>query len=455
MYESNTGTSSNGLGAHFFAGVTNQGTIRRCVIAFDLAGDIPGGSTINNVTLTLNMSKSAHAGTEDMSLHKLLADWGEGGSNAAGEEGSGTSSATGDATWIHTFFDTSSWAAAGGDFESAASVTTNVGSNNSPYQWRSTAQMVADVRDWLDDPSGNFGWLLMGNESTQPTAKRFDSKDNSNANVRPVLEVDFTPPILATSTLDHLVCLIESSQAGTSSAAMGVGKFTINTQANTLNYTISFGGLSSGETAAHIHGFAAPGLPADVLHTLPAGNSKSGVWNYEEGQEQDILAGKTYVNIHSTNYSGGEIRGQLVSMVARLDTSQANDPTNDSPVDAKQNPMNGHWYAAIDESVMWDEARAAAESLVFNGKQGHLATLTSAEENDWVFNNLPNNFSFWLGGIQVPAGAAPNDGWQWITDESWSYTNWSSGEPNDAGAGNEDRLVVFPNTGRWNDANEA
>lgn len=95
------------------------------------------------------------------------------------------------------------------------------------------------------------------------------------------------------------------------SLGQGIAFCTIDTGANTLSYEIAFGGLGSGESAAHIHGFAAPGVPAGVLHALPAGSPKTGTWNFLETQEANILAGLTYVNIHSTGFPGGEIRGQI------------------------------------------------------------------------------------------------------------------------------------------------
>jgi hypothetical protein len=51
--------------------------------------------------------------------------------------------------------------------------------------------MVADVQSWLDDPSTDFGWLIKGNEAGMGTVKRFDSKDNSDPNVLPILEIEF------------------------------------------------------------------------------------------------------------------------------------------------------------------------------------------------------------------------------------------------------------------------
>lgn len=94
--------------------------------------------------------------------------------------------------------------------------------------------------------------------------------------------------------------------------ASGSGNFTIDTAANTLSFNINFSGLSSAETSAHIHGPAATGANAPILFTLPPGAVKNGIWNYPENLEADILAGRTYVNIHSLLFPNGEIRGQIL-----------------------------------------------------------------------------------------------------------------------------------------------
>ena len=80
-YDPAEGDHSNGAGFHFFAGENGEGEVRRGVLAFDIAGTIPPGSTITAVSLTLNMSMTP-AGPETVELHKLLADWGEGTSHA-------------------------------------------------------------------------------------------------------------------------------------------------------------------------------------------------------------------------------------------------------------------------------------------------------------------------------------------------------------------------------------
>src|SRR5437773_11215909 len=76
-YDPTEGDLSNALGFHFFAGETAMGELRRGVIAFDIAGSVPAGSTITAITLSLNMSQTALEIERVIELHKLLADWGE------------------------------------------------------------------------------------------------------------------------------------------------------------------------------------------------------------------------------------------------------------------------------------------------------------------------------------------------------------------------------------------
>jgi hypothetical protein len=187
-YDPLDGDKSNALGLHFFAGETAMAELRRGVLAFDVAGNIPPGSTITAVTLSLNMSKTPLDDPRTVELHNLLADWGEGTSIASGEEGDGAPATPNDATWRHRFFDTVFWTNEGGDFSATISASQSVGPIG-PYTW-SSAQMVADVQSWLDNPASNFGWLVLGDESTILTSKRFDTRESASP---PVLTIQYIP----------------------------------------------------------------------------------------------------------------------------------------------------------------------------------------------------------------------------------------------------------------------
>ncbi len=190
LYEDSLGLLSNGAGQFLFAGVTNQPLKRRTLLHFDIVGSqIPAGATIDSVTLSLHMSRT-NAGPTTVRLHLVTTAWGEAGSDASGAEGPGTAAQTGDATWLHTFFTASQWTIPGGDFATAESASTNVQVAGF-YTW-SSAAMVADIQNWLDNSAGNFGWVLIGDESAPITAKRFDSRENGVAGNRPVLNVYYT-----------------------------------------------------------------------------------------------------------------------------------------------------------------------------------------------------------------------------------------------------------------------
>ena len=189
LYENVEGLISNGSGEYLFAGKTGTGAIRRGLVAFDIAQSIPAGSRVTSATLTLHLSRSAAGGPESVDLHTLLADWGEGTSDAPANEGAGVAATPGDATWIHAFSDAVLWTSPGGDFSQTVSASQSVDVIGF-YSW-SGAGLVADVQSWLDNPQGNFGWVLIGNEAVAQTAKRFDTHENVEPSFRPQLSVQY------------------------------------------------------------------------------------------------------------------------------------------------------------------------------------------------------------------------------------------------------------------------
>jgi hypothetical protein len=128
----------------------------------------------------------------------------------------------------------------------------------------------------------------------------------------------------------------------------GAGQATVvlDPTANTLHVQVSFSGLTSGTTASHIHccvPAAPPALPGNLLvatttptfpdfplgatsgtydHILDLTLSSSynpafvtaegGVPQAEAALIAALESGANYLNIHTTNFPGGEIRGALV-----------------------------------------------------------------------------------------------------------------------------------------------
>lgn len=159
---------------------------------------MPAGALVERVDLTLNVSQVREDSPRSFALHRVLTRWGEGSSDAgtggASHGGGGGAQATpGDATWTWAVMDTASWNTPGGDFAPAPSAAAAVGPLG-PAAWSSTAELVADVQAWVDDPSRNFGWALVGDESQPGTAKRFDSRENPASGLRPQLTVVYRIP---------------------------------------------------------------------------------------------------------------------------------------------------------------------------------------------------------------------------------------------------------------------
>jgi len=209
LYESATGDLSNGKGDYLFSGTTASGEIRRTLLQFDLS-DIPQGAEIENVELTLVMNRTI-SGAMTMTLHEVLTAWGEGSSDAGGQEGGGGDAMEGDATWIHTFYPDQNWNSSGGDYGSTVISEVDVNAEDT-YTWSTTPEFTALVQKWLDTPDENFGLILVGNESGTGTAKRFSSRHNPTEGDRPVLKIDYTGEATSTDLIAERPGRIELHQ---------------------------------------------------------------------------------------------------------------------------------------------------------------------------------------------------------------------------------------------------
>lgn len=135
---------------------------------------------------------------------------------------------------------------------------------------------------------------------------------------------------------------------------------------------------------------------------------------------------------------------------------------------------NGHYYELVmpdapqstADNFSWFDARDAAAASQFNGAFGHLATITSFGEDEFLRTTFEGNiqirdFPHGLPGDFVWIGLTDQDSegqYTWITGEAFSYSHWASTEPNNLG--DEDFVHIWRryengnNDGwSWNDKN--
>jgi hypothetical protein len=119
-------------------------------------------------------------------------------------------------------------------------------------------------------------------------------------------------------------CTIDALQEvpPNASPASGSGFFVLNNAGTALTYSITFQNLTANRIAEHFHSPGLPGVNAGVVRTIAGGGGTSGtdigVWLSSDAQPltptrvAELLAGKMYVNVHTGNFPGGEIRGQIL-----------------------------------------------------------------------------------------------------------------------------------------------
>jgi hypothetical protein len=135
--------------------------------------------------------------------------------------------------------------------------------------------------------------------------------------------------------------------------------------------------------------------------------------------------------------------------------------TTVNPAGFFYNGTNGHFYRPISTGTTYTNARAAALNTTFKGQTGYLVTITSSDEDAFVFNNVPQTNIWFALTDEIVEGqwridAGPEKGTLIKTSNGQTagnivgqYNNWAGGEPNNAG--NEDYAVTKWNGSQWND----
>ncbi len=173
------------------------------------------------------------------------------------------------------------------------------------------------------------------------------------------------------------------------------------------------------------------------------------------GNKTRLVVTGTMANINtalaSLKVNTGSVRGNVTLSVA----------ATVNPTGYFYNGVNGHFYRPISTGATYTNARTLSSQQTFKGQQGYLVTITSADEDAFIYNNVPQNQIWFALTDEVTEGrwvidAGPELGTVIKTSNGQTagniqgqYNNWAGGEPNNSG--NEDYAVTKWNGTQWND----
>jgi len=163
------------------------------------------------------------------------------------------------------------------------------------------------------------------------------------------------------------------------STATGRASLVLSPDEKTARVSLTFAGLSSGQTDAHIHGPALPGVSAPPVFPLPLGQLSDFSITLTPAQVQDLKNGLFYVNVHSSNFPTGEIRGQFASSVLAV---------------SMQFSATGY--------VVNENAGSVTVSVTRSGDASNTSTINYATTNGSA--KLPNDYTATSGSLQFASG---------------------------------------------------
>ncbi len=218
---------------------------------------------------------------------------------------------------------------------------------------------------------------------------------------------------------------------GVATTGTGYARVVVNEAALTYSFTVVFNGLSSNQTASHIHAPAAIGATAGVAINFGAVGGTSGTitgsGSITATQISQLRAHLGYVNVHTSNFAAGEIRGQLgirrpVDEDGRTDLSVLRFPNVAPPGNATITYWSRNSTSGIQTGVFGDaNTDFPVPGDYDNDGRDDLAVYRAGasaglQSNFWIYrgsDNVVQQIPFGLNGDQAICRDYDGDG---ITD---------------------------------------
>lgn len=175
----------------------------------------------------------------------------------------------------------------------------------------------------------------------------------------------------------------------------------------------------------------------------------------------------TWSNITRISFTGTQanVNNALASLKintgSALGSVQISVSTTINPVGYYYNATNGHFYRPISTTATYTNSKVLAAQQTFKGQTGYLVTITSADEQNFIIANVPQNNiwfalsdrlqeGYWRVDAGPENGTLVNIGNFNGNPQPGTYQNWCGGEPNDAG-GEDFAVTKWGGGGCWND----